>query len=148
LKASILLVEDNPRDEKLTIRAFNQANIANRIVVARDGADALDYLFGRGQYQGRDVSAFPAVVLLDLKLPKIDGLDVLREIRADARTKLLPVVILTASREEEDRARGYALGVNAFVRKPIAFAEFAEAVKTLGLFWVVLNEGPPAAGVA
>jgi len=148
LKASILLVEDNPRDEKLTIRAFNQANIANQIVVARDGAEALDYLFGRGQYQGRDPAASPAVVLLDLKLPKIDGLDVLREIRADARTKLLPVVILTASREEEDRARGYALGVNAFVRKPIAFAEFAEAVKTLGLFWVVLNEGPPAPGAA
>jgi two-component system response regulator len=137
-------VEANARDEKLTVRAFDQANIGNEMVVARDGAEALDYLFGTGKHQGRNVAALPTVVLLDLKLPKVDGLEVLRQIRADARTQHLPVVILTSSKEEEDRARGYALGVNAYVRKPISFSEFAEAIKTLGLFWVILNEGPPA----
>jgi two-component system response regulator len=139
----LLLVEDNARDEKLTLRAFKQCSIGNEIVVARDGAEALDYLFGTGKYEGRDVTASPAVVLLDLKLPKIDGLEVLRRLRGDERTKRQPVVILTASKEDEDRARGYELGVNAYVRKPLGFGEFAEAVQTLGLFWFILNEGPP-----
>ena len=139
----LLLVEDNARDEKLTLRAFKNCNLGNEIVVARDGAEALDYLFGTGKYEGRDPQ-LPTVVLLDLKLPRIDGLEVLRRLRADPRTKVLPVVILTASKEDEDRARSYELGANAYVRKPVAFGEFAEAVKTLGLFWCVMNEGPPA----
>jgi CheY-like chemotaxis protein len=139
----LLLVEDNPTDEKLTIRAFKKAGVTNDVVVVRDGAEALDYLFGTAQYQGRDTSVLPAVALLDLSLPRIDGLEVLRRIRADERTKCLPVVILTASKEHEDIARGYSLGANAYVRKPVGFAEFAEAAKTLGLFWLLLNEPPP-----
>ena len=139
----LLLVEDNPTDEKLTIRAFKKAGVTNEIVVVRDGAEALDYIFGTAKYQGRDTSILPAVVLLDLSLPRIDGLEVLRRIRADERTKILPVVILSASRENEDIARGYALGANAYVRKPVDFAEFAEAAKTVGLFWLLLNEPPP-----
>ena len=143
MSTTILLVEDNPTDEKLTVLAFKQCGVANTIVVERDGAAALDYLFGTGAHAGRDVSLLPSVVLLDLNLPKIDGLDVLRRIRADERTKLLPVVVLTASKEEEDIVRSYSLGANAYVRKPVAFAEFSEAVRTLGLFWLLLNQRPP-----
>jgi two-component system response regulator len=139
----ILLVEDNASDEKLTILAFKQSGVSNEVVVVRDGAAALEYLFGTGAHAGRDLSELPAVVLLDLKLPKIDGLEVLRRIRADGRTKFLPVVVLTASREEEDVLRSYSLGANAYVRKPVEFAEFAAAAKTLGLFWLLLNEAAP-----
>jgi CheY-like chemotaxis protein len=140
----ILLVEDNSSDEKLTVVAFQKCGISNEVVVMRDGAAALDYLFGTGKYAARDVSVLPTVVLLDLKLPKIAGLEVLRCIRADERTKHLPVVVLTASKEEEDVLRSYALGANAYVRKPVEFAEFAEAARTLGLFWLLLNEPAPA----
>jgi two-component system, response regulator len=140
----ILLIEDNPSDEKLTLLAFKKSGVSNEIVVARDGAEALDYFFGTGAYVGRDVSVLPTVVLLDLKLPKIDGLEVLRRLRADDRTKLVPVVVLTASREQEDVLSSYALGANAYVRKPVAFGEFADAARTLGLFWLLMNEAPPA----
>ena len=139
----LLLVEDNPSDEKLTIRAFQKSGVTNEIVVVRDGAEALDYLFASGPYAGRDTRALPAVMLLDLNLPRIDGLEVLRRVRADDRTRCLPVVILTSSKEHEDIARGYSLGANAYVRKPVDFVEFAEAAKTLGLFWLLLNEPPP-----
>jgi two-component system response regulator len=139
----LLLVEDNPSDEKLTLRAFKKSGVTNEIVVVCDGAETLDYLFGTGKFDGRDTSDLPAVMLLDLKLPRIDGLEVLRRVRADERTKCLPVVILTASKEHEDIARGYSLGANAYVRKPVDFAEFAEAAKTVGLFWLLLNEPPP-----
>jgi len=140
----ILLVEDNSSDEKLTVLAFNRCGISNEVVVVRDGAEALDYLFGTGKHAGRDTSVLPTLVLLDLGLPRIDGHEVLRRIRADERTRLLPVVILTSSNEEEDVARGYALGANAYVRKPVDFNEFAQAAKTLGLFWLLLNELPRA----
>ena len=143
-KAALLLVEDNPTDEKLTLRAFKKSGVTNEVVVVRDGAEALDYLFATGRYTARDPSVLPAVVLLDLKLPRIDGLEVLRRVRENERTKCLPVVILTASKEHEDITRGYSLGANAYVRKPVDFAEFAEAAKTLGLFWLLLNEPPPA----
>jgi CheY-like chemotaxis protein len=139
----ILLVEDSPDDEALTLRALKKNNISNQVVIAHDGAEALDYLFGRGAYDGRDTSALPQVVLLDLKLPKIDGLEVLRTIRGDARTKRLPVVILTSSKEESDLLDGYELGANSYVRKPVDFTAFAEAVRHLGLYWLVLNESPP-----
>ena len=139
----ILLVEDNPDDEALTLRALRKNNIGNDVMVARDGAEALDYLFGTGPYAGRDASDIPPVVLLDLKLPKVDGLEVLRRLRADARTKLLPVVILTSSNEEEDRLKSYDLGANSYVRKPVNFTEFIEAVRQLGLYWLILNERPP-----
>ena len=139
----ILLVEDNASDEKLTVLAFKQSGVANEVVVVRDGAAALDYVFATGEHAGRDARVLPSVVLLDLKLPKIDGLDVLRRIRADERTRLLPVVVLTASKEEEDIIHSYSLGANAYVRKPVAFAEFVQAAKTLGLFWLLLNEGAP-----
>jgi CheY-like chemotaxis protein len=139
----ILLVEDNPSDEKLTLRAFQKCNVANEIFVVRDGTEALDYLFGTRQHSGRDTSKLPAVTLLDLKLPRIDGLEVLRRIRADERTRLLPVVVLTASTEEEDIIRSYSLGANAYVRKPVDFAQFVEAANTLGIFWLLLNEGTP-----
>jgi CheY-like chemotaxis protein len=135
----VLLVEDNPTDEKLMLHAFGKWNLANEIAAARDGVEALEYLQGAG-CEGRPV---PALVLLDLKLPRIDGLEVLRRIRAHERTRVLPVVILTSSREEEDLVRSYSLGANAYVRKPIHFAEFVEAARTLGLFWLVLNEPPP-----
>jgi two-component system, response regulator len=138
----VLLVEDNPTDEKLTLRAFGKGNLGNEIAVARDGAEALDYLFCTGKHAGRDGS-LPTLVLLDLKLPRVDGLEVLRRIRADERTRLLPVVILTSSKQDEDLVRSYALGANAYVRKPVGFGEFADAVRTLGLFWLVLNEAPP-----
>lgn len=141
--SSILLVEDNPDDEALTVRAFNKNNVKNEIVVARDGAEALDYLFGTGTYANRDTSLVPQVVILDLKLPKIDGLEVLRRLRAAPQTKLLPVVILTSSNEERDLLEGYGLGANSYVRKPVDFAEFVEAVRQLGLYWLLLNERPP-----
>jgi two-component system response regulator len=139
----ILLVEDNPDDEALTLHALESNKIGNTVIVARNGVEALDYLFGTGQYTGRDLEALPAVVLLDLKLPKIDGLEVLRRIRADSRTNLLPVVILTSSTEDEDRLKGYALGANSYVRKPVDFDEFVRAVGQLGLYWLLLNESPP-----
>ena len=141
--SAILLVEDNPDDEALTLRAFHKNNISNPVVVVRDGAAALDYLFGRGEYQGRDLEDQPQVILLDLKLPKVDGLEVLRQIRANARTRLLPVVILTSSREEQDIVEGYSLGANSYVRKPVNFDEFVEAARQLGLYWLLLNEAPP-----
>ena len=143
LATMILLVEDNPDDEALTLRALRKANVGNDVAVVRDGAEALDFLFGAGTHTGRDTSVMPQVVLLDLKLPKIDGLEVLRRLRADDRTKLLPVVILTSSDEELDRIRGYALGANSYVRKPVDFTQFAEAVRQLGLYWLVLNQPPP-----
>jgi two-component system response regulator len=139
----ILLVEDNASDEKLTALAFKTCGVSNEMVVLRDGAAALDYLFATGKHAGRDAGELPTVVLLDLKLPKMDGLDVLRRIRADERTQHLPVVVLTASREEEDILRSYSLGANAYVRKPLVFSEFAEAAKALGLFWLLLNEQAP-----
>jgi CheY-like chemotaxis protein len=139
----ILLVEDNADDEALTIRALKKNNIRNEVVVARDGAEALNYLLGRGAHEGRDTSLLPQIVLLDLKLPKVDGLDVLRGIRGDVRTKRLPVVILTSSKEDKDLLSGYDLGANSYVRKPVDFTEFAEAVRQLGLYWLVLNESPP-----
>lgn len=143
LDTMILLVEDNPDDEALTLRALRKANVGNDVCVVRDGVEALDFLFGSGGYAKRDTSMTPQVVLLDLKLPKIDGLEVLRRIRADERTRLLPVVILTSSDEEKDRIAGYALGANSYVRKPVDFAQFAEAVRQLGLYWLVLNQPPP-----
>lgn len=140
---SILLVEDNPDDEALTLRAFRKNNVTNEVIVARDGAEALDYLFGTGTHANRDVTVLPQVVILDLKLPKIDGLEVLRRLRARPQTKLLPVVILTSSNEERDRLEGYGLGANSYVRKPVDFAEFVDAVRQLGLYWLLLNERPP-----
>jgi two-component system response regulator len=139
----ILLVEDNASDEKLTLIAFKQCGVANEIVVVRDGAAALDYLFGTGAHAGRDTADIPTLVLLDLNLPKVGGLDVLQRIRADERTGHIPVVILTSSKEDEDIARSYANGANAYVRKPVDFGEFASAAKTLGLFWLLWNEPPP-----
>lgn len=137
----ILLVEDNPDDEALTLRALKKNNITNEVVVARDGAEALDYLHGTGKQNGGRIT--PQVVLLDLKLPKIDGLEVLRRMRAEESTKLLPVVILTSSKEESDRMQGYNLGANSYVRKPVDFVQFTEAVRQLGLYWLLLNEQPP-----
>jgi two-component system response regulator len=139
----ILLVEDNADDEELTVRAFRKHNIQNEVVVAHDGVEALDYLFAAGAYQGRDSTEVPELVLLDLNLPKLDGLRVLQAIRADERTKRLPVVILTSSKEDRDLLDGYELGANSYVRKPVDFTEFAEAVRQLGLYWLVLNERPP-----
>ncbi len=139
----ILLVEDNPDDVELTLRSLRQHNVRNEVVVVRDGAEALDYLFATGAYASRDPGTMPTVILLDLKLPKIDGLDVLRRIRADERTELLPVVILTSSKEEQDVVDGYKLGANSYVVKPVDFAQFSEAVSQLGLYWLLLNE-PPA----
>ncbi len=140
----ILLVEDNPDDEALTLRALKKNNIGNQVVVARDGAEALDYLFCTGEYSSREPDVLPQVVLLDLKLPKVDGLEVLRRLRANKNTKLLPVVILTSSNEEQDRFNGYDLGANSYVRKPVDFNQFIEAVRQLGLYWLVFNERPPA----
>ena len=139
----ILLVEDNPDDEALTIRAFAKHNIANEVVVARNGVEALDYLLGTGAHEGRDLDDTPAVVLLDLKLPKIDGLEVLRRLRAHERGKLLPVVVLTSSKEEVDLAESYGLGANSYIRKPVDFEQFSEAIRQVGLYWLVLNEPPP-----
>ncbi len=143
---AFLLVEDNPMDEALTLRALKKHNIANNVVVAHDGVEALDYLFGEGAHAGRNTEDPPAVVLLDLKLPKIDGLEVLKRIRANEKTRLLPVVILTSSKEQRDLLEGYNSGANSYVRKPVEFTEFAEAVRNLGLYWLVLNELPPATG--
>jgi two-component system response regulator len=139
----ILLVEDNPDDEALTLRAFRKNNIKNEIVVAHDGQEALDFLFCRGAYAERDPQDFPEIILLDLKLPKVDGLEVLRQIRTDPRTRLLPVVILTSSKEEQDLIEGYSRGANSYVRKPVDFNQFVEAVRQLGLYWLVLNEPLP-----
>jgi two-component system, response regulator len=139
----ILLVEDSASDEELTLRALRKHNIANRVVVARDGAEALDYLFRQGGHASRDPDEVPQIVLLDLNLPKIGGLEVLRRIRADERTRLLPVVILTSSREDKDLNQGYSSGANSYVVKPVDFTQFAEAVRQLGMYWLVINEGAP-----
>jgi len=138
----ILLVEDNPDDVKLTMRALQKSKILNEVVVAEDGVVAIDYLFGTGRFAGRDIKVMPQLILLDLKMPRMDGLEVLNRIRADERTKLLPVVILTTSSEDKDRLESYNLGANSYVRKPVDFNRFAEAVHQLGLYWLVLNEGP------
>jgi two-component system response regulator len=143
-KRMLLLVEDNPDDEALTLRALKQNKISNEVVVARDGAEALDFVFCTGAYVNRDRHVLPEVVLLDLKLPKIDGLEVLRRLRADERTRLLPVVILTSSGEEQDLVTGYQLGANSYIRKPVDFDQFVEAVRNLGLYWLVLNQTPRA----
>ena len=139
----ILLVEDNPDDEALTIRALKRNNISNEVFVARDGVEALDYVFARGVHADRDVNELPRLVLLDLKLPKVDGLEVLKQIRLDERTKRLPVVVLTSSKEEQDLVDSYNLGVNSYIRKPVDFTLFTEAVRQVGLYWLVLNEPPP-----
>lgn len=139
----ILLIEDNPDDEALTIRALQRSNIANEVVVAHDGVEALDYLFGQGIHEGRDTDIQPTVILLDLKLPRLDGIEVLRQIRADARTRLIPVVVLTTSSEEQDVLNSYSLGCNSYIRKPVDFIQFADAVKHLGMYWLLLNEPPP-----
>jgi two-component system response regulator len=139
----ILLVEDNPSDEKLTLRALKGCGVANEVFVVRDGAEAIDFLFGSGPFRGQEVNRVPTLILLDLRLPRIEGLEVLRRIRAHPPTAVLPVVILTSSKEDEDIARGYALGANAYVRKPLDFAEFAQAAKVLGLFWLLLNQPAP-----
>lgn len=143
---TILLVEDNPDDVELTLHALKKNNIKNDVMVVYDGAEALDYLFGTGKFSGRDLTIMPTVILLDLKLPKIDGLEVLKEIRSNDRTKFLPVVILTSSKQEQDIINGYSLGVNSYVRKPVDFNQFAEAVSHLGLYWLLLNEAPPTKG--
>jgi two-component system response regulator len=140
---TILLIEDNPSDIELTQRALERSHIANELVVAHDGQEALDYLFGSGEHAGRDVAALPSVTLLDLHLPLVPGLDVLRAIRADPRTRRMPVVILTSSNEERDVATGYDLGVNSYIQKPVDFERFAEAIRQLGLYWLILNESPP-----
>jgi CheY-like chemotaxis protein len=139
----ILLVEDNPDDEALTVRALKKSNIHYDLVVARDGVEALEYLFGGGAYAGRDLRVMPQLILLDLKLPKLDGLEVLRHLRADVRTQLLPVVLLTTSKEQQDLIKGYTLGANSYVRKPVDFSQFTEAIRQLGLYWLVMNEAPP-----
>jgi two-component system response regulator len=143
-KKIVLLVEDSPDDEELTRLAFQSSNILNEIVVARDGAEAIDFLFRTGKYADRDPGLVPQVVLLDLKLPKISGLEVLRRLRAEPSTALIPVVILTSSREEEDIVRSYQLGASAYVRKPVDFAEFSFAARQLGVFWLLVNQPPPA----
>ena len=138
----ILIVEDDPNDVELTLTALEEYNLANEVVITRDGEEALDYLYCRGNFQARS-NDNPAVLLLDLKLPKRDGLEVLRQIKSDEKLKLIPVVVLTSSKEDEDIVRSYALGANAYVRKPVDFLQFSEAARTLGLFWLVLNESPP-----
>ena len=138
----VLLVEDNPRDAELTLRALHKRNLANHVVHVKDGQEALEWLFATGQYEGRDVNQRPKVMLLDLKLPKVDGLDVLRAVRADERTKFLPVVVLTSSREEQDLVAGYQLGVNSYIVKPVDFENFSAAVAETGHYWLVVNERP------
>jgi two-component system response regulator len=140
---TILLVEDNPDDEEFTLRALRKANVTNEIMVVRDGGEAVDYLFGTGKYAGRDPEARPAVVLLDLKLPKLSGIEVLQRMRAFSATRFVPVVVLTSSSEEEDKLKSYASGANSYVRKPVEFAAFANAVARLGIYWLMLNELPP-----
>ena len=144
----ILLVEDNPDDEELTLLSLRKNNLAHEIVVVRDGVEAIEYLFGNGQYTGRDVSRVPTVILLDLKLPKLDGLGVLKRLRADERTRTLPVVVLTSSSQDADVIASYNLGANSYVRKPVEFGAFVEAVSSLGLYWVLLNRPPPAHATA
>jgi two-component system, response regulator len=141
---TILLVEDNADDEELAIRALKKNNVTNNLVVARDGVEALDFLFGTGAYAGRDTAALPGLVLLDLKLPKIDGLEVLRRIRANERTRRMPVTVLTSSKEEQDVIKSYDLGANSYIRKPVDFNQFTDAVRQLGLYWLMLNEVPPS----
>jgi len=141
-KKLILLVEDNPDDVALTMLAFKKSNILNEVVVAKDGVEALEYLFGTGKYEGRDMNIKPQLILLDLKMPKMDGLEVLQRMRSDERTKLLPVVVLTTSSEDKDRIESYKLGANSYIRKPVDFIQFAEAVRQLGLYWIVMNEAP------
>lgn len=139
----ILLVEDNPDDEALAIRAFKRHHIGNEIIVAHDGVEALEYLFGTGMYAGRDVTNKPSVVLLDLKLPRVDGLEVLRRLREEPNTKYLPVVVLTTSSEEQDLLNSYSLGCNSYIRKPVDFVQFSEAIRQLGMYWLLMNEPPP-----
>jgi CheY-like chemotaxis protein len=139
----ILLVEDNPDDEALAIRALKRHHISNEIIVAHDGVEALDYLFGTGKFTGRDINLKPTVILLDLKLPRVDGLEVLRRLREDERTKLLPVVILTTSSEEQDMLNSYSLGCNSYIRKPVDFIQFSDAIRQLGMYWLLMNELPP-----
>lgn len=139
----ILLVEDNPDDIALTLRAFRKSKIANEVVVVRDGAEALDFLHGTGKYADRNLAEVPEVVLLDLKLPRVDGLEVLRRLRKDERTKVLPIVILTTSKEQKDLVDGYRLGANSYIRKPVDFNQFTESIQQLGLYWLILNETPP-----
>lgn len=145
-KRAILLVEDNPDDVELTLRALKQYHVKNQINVVRDGAEALDYLFATGAYADRDTTTMPTVVILDLKLPKVDGLEVLQRMRADERTKLVPVVILTSSKEEQDMVNSYEFGANSYVRKPVDFTQFVEAIRQLSLYWLVINEPPPKKG--
>jgi len=139
----ILLVEDNPDDAKLTLRAFKRSNMANPIVVARDGVEALDFVFARGAYAERAGKPLPTLIILDLKLPRLDGLGVLRAVRDDERTRLIPVVVLTSSKEEQDLIHSYALGANSYVRKPVDFTEFLEAARVLGIYWLMMNQPPP-----
>lgn len=139
----ILLVEDNPDDEDLTIRALQKNNILNKVVVARDGAEALDFLHGLGKHAGRDTSVMPELILLDLNLPKLSGLEVLKKVREDERTRLLPVVVLTTSNEDRDKIESYRLGCNSYIRKPVDFIQFNEAIRQLGMYWLLLNQGPP-----
>jgi two-component system response regulator len=139
----IVLVEDNANDEELTLRAFRKSSITNRVVIVRDGVEALDYFFARGAHANRSPDEIAQVVLLDLKLPKLDGLDVLRALRADPRTRLIPVVVLTSSAEDQDMVRSYGLGANSYVRKPVDFTTFVEAVRQLGLYWLVINQAAP-----
>jgi len=138
----ILLVDDNPDDVQLTLRALKKSNILNEVVVAQDGVEALEFLFGTGKYAGRDTKIMPQVVLLDLKMPRMDGLEVLQRIRKDERTKLQPVVVMTTSSEDQDRVESYNLGANSYVRKPLDFLQFAESVRQLGIYWLVLNDAP------
>jgi CheY-like chemotaxis protein len=142
-KSILLLVEDNPDDEELTLLAFEQNSSAHDVVVARDGIEALDYLFGTGSYTGRDTSTMPALILLDLQLPRINGLEVLQRLRADPRTKLVPIVILTTSNEQQDLINSYSLGCNSYIRKPVDYTQFVTAVQQLGMYWLLLNEAPP-----
>jgi CheY-like chemotaxis protein len=139
----ILLVEDNPDDEALAIRALKRNHISNEIVVAHDGVEALDFMFGTGIYAERDISVKPTVILLDLKLPRVDGIEVLRRLREDERTKLVPVVILTTSSEEQDMLDSYSLGCNSYIRKPVDFIQFSDAIRQLGMYWLLMNEPPP-----
>ena len=142
--STILLVEDNPDDEMLALRAFKKNNITNEVNIARDGVEALDFLFGRGAYQGRDLTQQPSLILLDLKLPKMDGLEVLKALRANENTRLIPVVVMTTSKEEDDLVRSYSYGANSYIRKPVDFNQFIDAVRQVGLYWLVLNEPLPA----
>lgn len=142
--STILLVEDNPDDEMLALRAFKKNNITNEVNVARDGVEALDFLFGRGAYQGRDLTQQPSLILLDLKLPKMDGLEVLKALRDNEHTRLIPVVVMTTSKEEDDLVRSYSYGANSYIRKPVDFNQFIDAVRQVGLYWLVLNETLPA----